>query len=78
MVRRKKDGNLSPQKNNSMQDSVGNEENEYPVSDPNKIMINVTKEPSDAHTHTNTHTHTHTHTHTPSKKKYWNKSLRNS
>jgi hypothetical protein len=28
---------------------VGNEENGYPVPDPNKIMINVTKEPSDSH-----------------------------
>jgi hypothetical protein len=35
--------------NNSIQDSVGNEENGYPVPDPNKIMINVTKEPIDAH-----------------------------
>jgi hypothetical protein len=41
--------NHSPQKNNSIQDSVGNEENGYPVSDPNKTMINVTKETSDAH-----------------------------
>jgi hypothetical protein len=28
---------------------VGNEENGYPVPDPNKTMINVTNEPSDAH-----------------------------
>jgi hypothetical protein len=28
---------------------VGNEENGYPVPDPNKTMINVTKEPSNAH-----------------------------
>jgi hypothetical protein len=28
---------------------VRNEENGYPVPDPNKIMINITKEPSDAH-----------------------------
>jgi hypothetical protein len=28
---------------------VGNEENRYLVLDPNKIMINVNKEPSDAH-----------------------------
>jgi hypothetical protein len=35
--------------NNSIQDSVGNEENGYPVPDPNKIMINVTKEPGDNH-----------------------------
>jgi predicted metal-dependent hydrolase len=36
-------------KNNSIQDSVGNEQNGYPVRDHNKMMINVTKEPSDAH-----------------------------
>jgi hypothetical protein len=33
-------------KKNSIQDSVGNEENRYPVPDLNKTMINVTKEPS--------------------------------
>jgi hypothetical protein len=49
MGRRKKDGNQSPQKNNSIQDSVGNEENRYPVLNPNKKIISVTKEPSDAH-----------------------------
>jgi hypothetical protein len=32
-----------------MQNSVGNEEKEYPVSDFNKTMINVTKKPSDTH-----------------------------
>jgi hypothetical protein len=31
---------------------VGNEENEYPVPDPNKTMIHVTEEPSDAHKNT--------------------------
>jgi hypothetical protein len=36
---RRRDGNHSPLKNNSIQDSVGNEENRYPVSDPNKTMI---------------------------------------
>jgi hypothetical protein len=35
MERRKRDGNHSPQKNNLIQDSEGNEENEYPVPDPN-------------------------------------------
>jgi hypothetical protein len=49
MGRRRRDGNHGPQKNNSIQDSVGNEENGYPVPDLNKTMINVTKEPSDAH-----------------------------
>jgi hypothetical protein len=31
-----------------MQDSEENEENRYPVPDPNKIKVNNTKEPSDA------------------------------
>jgi hypothetical protein len=30
-------------------DSMGNEENGYPVPDPNKIKINITKEPHDDH-----------------------------
>jgi hypothetical protein len=34
---------------NSIQDSVGNEENGYPVANLNKTMINVIKEPSDSH-----------------------------
>jgi hypothetical protein len=36
-------------KNNSIEDFVGNEENEYPVPDPNKTMINVTNELSETH-----------------------------
>jgi hypothetical protein len=44
---------------------VGNEENGYPVPDPNKTMINVTNEPSHANKN-------------PSKKVSWKKSLRNS
>jgi hypothetical protein len=40
---------LIKKKNNSIQDSVGNEEYEYPVPDPNKTMINVTEEPSETH-----------------------------
>jgi hypothetical protein len=39
----RRDGNHSPQKNISIEDSVGNEENGY----PNKNMINVTQEPND-------------------------------
>jgi hypothetical protein len=35
--------------NNSTQDSEGNEETGHSDLDPNKIMINDTKEPSDAH-----------------------------
>jgi hypothetical protein len=38
--------NCTPQKNNSIEDLVGNEENEYPVPEPNKTMIN---DLSDAH-----------------------------
>jgi hypothetical protein len=57
MGRRKRDGNLSLQKSHLMQDSEGNEENGYPVHDPNKTKINNTKEQRDAQK-------------TPSKKKY--------
>jgi hypothetical protein len=35
--------------NNLIQDSVVNEENGYPVPNPNKTMINVTKKPNDTH-----------------------------
>jgi hypothetical protein len=35
-------------KNNSIEDSVGNEENGYQVPDHNKTMINITKESNDA------------------------------
>jgi hypothetical protein len=33
-MERRRDGNHSPQENNSLQDSVGNEENGHPVPDP--------------------------------------------
>jgi hypothetical protein len=46
--------------------SVGNEENGYLVTEINKTMINVTKEPSD------------THKKKSSKKKSWKTSQRNS
>jgi hypothetical protein len=52
-------------KKNSIQDSVGNEENGYLVPDPNKTMINVNKEPSNTHKK-------------PSTKKSHTTSLRNS
>jgi hypothetical protein len=52
MRRRRRDGNHLVQENNSIQDSIGNEENGYPGPDPNKTMINVTKEPSDTHERT--------------------------
>jgi hypothetical protein len=45
----RRDGNHSPQKNNLIQNSEGNEENGYLVPDSNKTKINDTKEPSDAH-----------------------------
>jgi hypothetical protein len=32
-----------------MEETVGNEENGYPVTDPIKTMINVTNKPYDAH-----------------------------
>jgi hypothetical protein len=35
----KRDGNRSPMKNKLVQDSEGNEENGYPVPDPNKTKI---------------------------------------
>jgi hypothetical protein len=44
---RQREGNHTLQKKkNSIEDSVGNEENGYPVPDPNKKTLNVTKEPS--------------------------------
>jgi hypothetical protein len=46
--RRKGDGNHTPQKNNPIQDSVGNDENGYPVPDPNKARTNVTGKLIDA------------------------------
>jgi hypothetical protein len=39
-------------KKNSMLDSMGNEENAYPVPDPKKSKINVTREPSNTHKNT--------------------------
>jgi hypothetical protein len=35
--------------NKFIQDSEGNEENEYPDPDSNKTKINYTKEPNEAH-----------------------------
>jgi hypothetical protein len=49
---RRRDRNHCPQKKNSIQDSVGNEENGYQVPDPNKTKINVIKKPSEAHNKT--------------------------
>jgi DNA polymerase/3'-5' exonuclease PolX len=52
MGRRRMDGNDSLQKNNSIQNSEGNEEFRYPANKPNKTTINNTKEPSVAHKNT--------------------------
>jgi hypothetical protein len=50
MKRRRMEGNSTPQKtNNSTEDLVGNEENEYPVPDPNRMMINMSNELNDNH-----------------------------
>jgi hypothetical protein len=48
-MERRRDGNHSLQKNNSIQDSGENEENGYLVPELNKTMINITKELSNAH-----------------------------
>jgi hypothetical protein len=48
-MRRRRDGNHSTPKNNSIENSVGNEKNGFPVPDLNKTMLNVTKLLSDAH-----------------------------
>jgi hypothetical protein len=55
----------SKKKKIPIEESVGNEENGYPVPDPNKTTINISKASSDTHKK-------------PSKKKSWKKSLRNS
>jgi cell division ATPase FtsA len=50
MGRRRRPGNLTPQKtNNSIEELMGNEESEYLVPDPKRTMINITSELSDAH-----------------------------
>jgi hypothetical protein len=46
---KRRPGNTILQKtNNSIEDLVGNEENEYSVLDPKRTMINITNELSDA------------------------------
>jgi hypothetical protein len=49
MGKRRRNGNHFSQKNNLIQDSVGNEENGYPALDFNETTINAIKEFSDAH-----------------------------
>jgi hypothetical protein len=47
---RKRPGNPTPQKtSNSIEDLVGNEENEYPVPDLNRTMLVMTNESNDIH-----------------------------
>jgi hypothetical protein len=41
---RRKPENSTPQKNNSIKDLVGNEQNEYPVPDTKRTIINITNE----------------------------------
>jgi hypothetical protein len=50
MGRRKRQGNFTLQKTNNLVGSlVGNEENEYSVPDPNRVMINMTNELKNFH-----------------------------
>jgi hypothetical protein len=50
MRRRRKPGNPTPQKtNNSIEDLVGKEENEYLTPDPNTTLIIINNELSDTH-----------------------------
>jgi hypothetical protein len=46
MGRWKRDGNYSPHKNKLVQESEGNEENTYPVPDPNKTKITIPRNPT--------------------------------
>jgi hypothetical protein len=49
-MRRRRPGNPNPQKtSNSIEDLAGNEENEYPIPDPKRTMINITNELNDSH-----------------------------
>jgi hypothetical protein len=48
MGRQKRDGNHFPLKNKLVQDSEGNEQNRYPVSDSNKTKIDYPKESNEA------------------------------
>jgi hypothetical protein len=50
MGTRRRPGNSTQQKtNNSTEDLVENEENEYPVPDPNRTMLIMTNEPNIVH-----------------------------
>jgi hypothetical protein len=52
MGRWKRDGNHCSTKNKLVQDSEGNEENGYPIPDPQKPKIGYSKEPKKAHKNT--------------------------
>jgi hypothetical protein len=52
MGRWNRDGNHSPYKNKLVQNSEGNEENEYSVPDPNKTKIDYPKEHNELHKNT--------------------------
>jgi hypothetical protein len=49
MMGRRREGNYTTQKINSIEDLVRKEENGYPDTDSNKTMINITIEPCDAY-----------------------------
>jgi hypothetical protein len=40
---------ILPPQNKLVQDAEGNEENRYPVPDPNKTKLDYPKEPNEAH-----------------------------
>jgi hypothetical protein len=63
--KRRMKGNCTLQNNNSIQDLVESEENGYPLPDLNKTMLNVLMNPVIP-------------TNYPSKRKSWERSLRNS
>jgi hypothetical protein len=50
MGRKMQPGNSTQQNTNiSIEDLVGNENNEYSVPDPNRMMLIMTNEPNDVH-----------------------------
>jgi hypothetical protein len=48
LYRRRREGNYTCQKNNTLENLMGNEDR-YPVLDPNKTMINIINETRDTH-----------------------------
>jgi hypothetical protein len=49
MGRRSPENSTPKKTNNSIKELVGNDENRYLAPDPNKTMVNITNETSDAH-----------------------------